>query len=278
MFQTPPELRELQLKCLEILDVVHKICMDNDIKYSLCGGSVVGAHLYNGFIPWDDDIDLMMTRENYNLFTKVCANQLPKEYSIVNYQTADDYSVLFTKVMDERTTLVQEFEANTATISGVFLDITCYDKIPTGYLRVIDIFFYKISQWAFSAKNTKSSKNFKDRLRNIWLIIFGSHPTWLFRTAQQVFEYLGHTNNYAYSELFGAYANTIAYSPFIFENYKTILFEGKNYMIVKDYLYYLETRYNRTDFHEPVERQVPPHYSYVNLELPYRKYLRQKTK
>ena len=62
------ELRQLQLKCLEILDIVVKICTEHNIKYSLCGGSVVGAHLYKGFLPWDDDIDIMMTRDNYNKF------------------------------------------------------------------------------------------------------------------------------------------------------------------------------------------------------------------
>ena len=42
------EIRQLQLKCLEIFDIVDKICRENEIKYSLCGGSVVGAHLYQG--------------------------------------------------------------------------------------------------------------------------------------------------------------------------------------------------------------------------------------
>lgn len=64
------ELRQLQLKCLEILDIVVKICTEHDIKYSLCGASVVGAHLYKGFLPWDDDIDLEMSiisKENKNV-------------------------------------------------------------------------------------------------------------------------------------------------------------------------------------------------------------------
>ena len=80
------ELRQLQLKCLEILDIVVKICTEHDIKYSLCGGSVVGAHLYKGFLPWDDDIDIMMTRDNYNHFITIAENSLPDNYIIINYQ------------------------------------------------------------------------------------------------------------------------------------------------------------------------------------------------
>ena len=62
------KIREIQLECLKILDITHRICVENAIQYSLCGGSVVGAHLYKGCLPWDDDIDIMMTRENYNRF------------------------------------------------------------------------------------------------------------------------------------------------------------------------------------------------------------------
>lgn len=77
------ELRQLQLKCLEILDIVVKICTEHNIKYSLCGGSVVGAHLYKGFLPWDDDIDIMMTRENYNQFLVIAEKCLPEPYTII---------------------------------------------------------------------------------------------------------------------------------------------------------------------------------------------------
>ena len=65
------EIRKIQLKCLELLDIVDSICQKYNIQYSLCGGSVVGAYLYQGCLPWDDDIDLMMTRENYNRFLSV---------------------------------------------------------------------------------------------------------------------------------------------------------------------------------------------------------------
>ena len=59
----------------------------------------------------------------------------------------------------------------------------------------------------------------------------------------------------------------------IFENYAEIDFEGKKYMIVRDYVKYLETRYDRTDFREPKEKQVAPHYKYVDLSMPYKKYI-----
>ena len=51
------EIRKIQLKCLEILEIVDKICREENIQYSLCGGSVVGAHLYKKCLPWDDDVE-----------------------------------------------------------------------------------------------------------------------------------------------------------------------------------------------------------------------------
>lgn len=56
------DIRNIQIKCIEILNIVDQICRKHHIQYSLCGESVVGAHLYQGCLPWDDDVDLMMTR------------------------------------------------------------------------------------------------------------------------------------------------------------------------------------------------------------------------
>ena len=83
------ETRRIQEKCLEILEIVDQICRKHGIYYSLCGGSVVGAHLYGGCLPWDDDIDLMMTRENYNRFLSIAPQELPEGFSIHNYQLSD---------------------------------------------------------------------------------------------------------------------------------------------------------------------------------------------
>lgn len=85
------DIRNIQIKCIEILNIVDQICRKHHIQYSLCGESVVGAHLYQGCLPWDDDVDLMMTRENYNKFLSVIKQELPKGFSVHNYQLSDTY-------------------------------------------------------------------------------------------------------------------------------------------------------------------------------------------
>lgn len=261
------EVRGIQLKCLEILRIVDDICRRNHIQYSLNGGSVVGAHLYKGCLPWDDDIDILMTRKEYNKFVKIAPSLLPDGYSVENYQTTKEFTVACTKVMDDNTTLVQQ----DGTISGIFIDITVFDKVPTNFLFKIDVILQKISEIVFIGKVKATS--FRKRLRNFMLSTVLSNKTAYFRFFEKVVGWLGHTRTYKYSELFGGgNAQTIRYEPHIFEHYTEIRFEDKDYMIMRDYIDYLVTRYNRTDFREPKEKQVAPHFNYVNFKLPYKEY------
>lgn len=269
------ELRQLQQKCLEIFDIVVKICIEHNINYSLCGGSVVGAHLYKGFLPWDDDIDIMMTRENYNKFLEVAKDCLPEGYSIINYQNSDlstKWKICFTKIINDNTTLVLDDD----NIMGVFIDIDVYDKVPENILKEIDLFLCNRILTINYGK--RLGNNINNRFRNLCLDTILSNRRKYLMFFQKIVEFLGKcSKRYTYRELFGAYHgyNMIPYKPSIFENYTTIEFEGRKVMIVRDYIDYLQTRYNRTNFYEPKEKQLPPHYKYLNIDLPYKEYIQK---
>lgn len=265
------ETRQIQLKCLEILDIADEVCRRHGIEYSLCGGSVVGAHLYGECLPWDDDIDLMMTRENYNRFLSVVQKELPEGYSIHNYRFSDDFSTTFTKIMNDNTTVVQQ----DGEISGIFLDITVYDRVPNNWKRKIDVLLWKLSQIVMIGP--VEPVGIKQQFRNLLLKTILKDRRAYLSFFQKKVEKLGKTKDYSYSELFGAYCNTKPFAPEIFENYTDINFEGGTYRIVRDYVRYLETRYDRTDFREPKEKQVAPHYKYVNLAMPYKDYSSKKS-
>lgn len=262
-------IRQIQLECLKILDIVHDICNSNNIQYSLCGGSVVGAHLYKGCLPWDDDIDIMMTRENYNHFISIAPSLLPKGFVMKNYQTGNYLLKGITKIINENTTYIEENGA----ISGIFLDITCYDKVPTNFLRYIDMFLVR-RLWT-AERGRVEGKGIKMRIRNLFYDIFLRDRRRFYMFCQKVVELLSSASHYNYSEIFGAWAQDIPFRPSIFENYSDIEFEDKRYMVVRDYIEYLQTRYNRTDFREPKEKQVPPHIVYVNFDLPYKEYIKK---
>ena len=271
------ELRQLQLKCLEILDIVVKICTEHNIQYSLCGGSVVGAHLYKGFLPWDDDIDIMMTRENYNRFITIAEKYLPDSYIIINYQNGKDeenFRINYSKIINKDTTLIQK----DGKITGIFLDITVYDKVPTNVLRFVDLFLYKRSMTINTGKLPGSG--IKNKIRDVLLDTLFSNRRKFLLFFQQAVECIGNSyRHYTYRELFGAFyfVNLIPYKPSIFENYTKIDFEGRTVMIVRDYIEYLQTRYNRTDFNETEDKQIPSHFAHVDFEMPYKEYIKRNT-
>lgn len=73
---TPSVLRELQLIQLECLTELDRVCRENNINYSLDGGTLLGSVRHGGFIPWDDDIDIIMLREDYEKFFNICKTEL----------------------------------------------------------------------------------------------------------------------------------------------------------------------------------------------------------
>ena len=122
--------RSLQLKILEIVKDIDKICKENNIEYYLCYGSCLGAVRHNGFIPWDDDFDIMLKYDDYKRFLKVCEDQLDKSKYFVQTMESDPYYYLsFAKIRNIKTTLIEEaskapeeFEVNTTSGELVFYE------------------------------------------------------------------------------------------------------------------------------------------------------------
>lgn len=127
---TMDETRALQLKLLEVIAYIDKVCKENEIEYYLSCGSALGAMRHKGFIPWDDDLDVMMSMDNYIKFQKAFAS-LPKDKYVFQSQTTDkNYYMLFGKVRDITTTFVDEGCVDKDIISGVYIDIFPLVGVP----------------------------------------------------------------------------------------------------------------------------------------------------
>ncbi|MBO4290338.1 MAG: LicD family protein [Lachnospiraceae bacterium] len=87
---------------LEVLDRVDRICRKHGIRYFAFWGTLLGAVRHQGFIPWDDDIDICMTRENYMDFLTVAGEELPEEYAVLNIYREEQYENSFTRVTNGR--------------------------------------------------------------------------------------------------------------------------------------------------------------------------------
>lgn len=263
-------LRRVQLHCITILDEIDKICRENDIKYSLTGGSVIGAHLYNGIIPWDDDIDIMMTRDNYNRFLALCDSKLPKRYQLKNFENGRDRTVLFSKVSDEDTTIVELKSGGKKVVSGIFVDITVMDKVPTkGIRRKICFLFAKMLQCC-RERNYEKVNNIINLVRNVSIFLLKPFSKAIYKFAKNYIT-KNFEGNYGYAELFAGF--TIEFDKKLFDSYIDVEFEGKTYMIVEDYMQYLETRYGKREFYKEQKKgDLPHHLIYVDCDHAYSEY------
>ena len=92
---TEVQLKRLQhLEFLELL-VVKKICEQIGIRFFLYGGTLLGAYKYNGFIPWDDDVDIAMDRESYELFIAKAPKLLPDDFALQNLYTSFERNSMY---------------------------------------------------------------------------------------------------------------------------------------------------------------------------------------
>lgn len=120
------EVEELKKLQLDILIAVNDFCSKNNIKYFLSYGTLLGAVRHRGYIPWDDDIDIMMLRDDYNRFLETFNHPDYKVNSIHNNPT---YFLNFAKVTDERT--VMQEETVYPTNYGVYIDVFPVDNMPS---------------------------------------------------------------------------------------------------------------------------------------------------
>lgn len=124
------QLRRLQLLELSALKAVDKVCKQLDIEYFLFGGSVIGAVRHNGFIPWDDDIDIAMYREDYDKFVAGAQALLGDAYYVETYHTNIDHFLCFTKICINGTVYAQPQFVNRDVHQGVYLDVFPIDGVP----------------------------------------------------------------------------------------------------------------------------------------------------
>ena len=122
-------LRKVQLVQLEIAQEIKRVCQENGIRFWLDFGSALGAVRHGGFIPWDDDLDMGMLREDYEKFLQVASSQLDPRYVLMCWQTEERYPHQYAKVM-KRGTVYRESVYHGTAFAGIFVDIFPYDRMP----------------------------------------------------------------------------------------------------------------------------------------------------
>ena len=128
---------ELQDKILEIAVYIDKLCRENDINYCLMGGSALGAKRHGGFIPWDDDLDVFMTPDNYEKFRKVFNENGDKEKYYLQDWGLTDGMVTISKIRLNNTSYIEESLKKWDIHHGIYVDIFILHTCPDNKLQQI---------------------------------------------------------------------------------------------------------------------------------------------
>ena len=124
------ELKGLQSVEIEICKDIHDVCKKNNIGYSIAFGSLLGAVRHKGFIPWDDDMDIVMFREDYEKFEKIFDKELGDKYYLMSPLRDSGYYGNVVKVEKKGTTFINKHSNRMKCPQGIFVDIFIYDKVP----------------------------------------------------------------------------------------------------------------------------------------------------
>lgn len=120
-------LQKLHSEILNIMDVIHDICQKNNIKYYLTGGSLLGAIRHKGFIPWDDDLDIVMPRPDFDHFLEISKTSLPSDYVVEWITTNPKYWHVYAKVCNKKT-VFSEMAGGFKVETGIFVDVFPIDE------------------------------------------------------------------------------------------------------------------------------------------------------
>ena len=128
---------------MEIVKEVLRICEKHGLNYYMLGGTMLGAIRHKGFIPWDDDIDLGMPRDDYERFLEIAPQELAEHLKVVNYRNDPNYMYYITRILDTETTVIEERIGNDNKYTHASIDIFPIDGTPNNKL-LRKIYYFRV--------------------------------------------------------------------------------------------------------------------------------------
>ena len=135
----------MQHRMTEMLRVIDGICHRHGLRYWLCSGTLLGAVRHEGYIPWDDDLDIEMMRPDYDRLMEILPRELPEDMALQTPDTDAGYFFCYAKVRDRRSRLSETNDYDRIfEHRGIFIDIFPYEKMPLPLLWVSNRTFGRI--------------------------------------------------------------------------------------------------------------------------------------
>ena len=260
------DIRDLQVRGLSLLDEVDRVCREHGLKYYIIAGTLLGALRHKGYIPWDDDIDIALMRDDYDTLVEHSREWLQEPYSIMVHTRDDRYPKFFGKLEDRSTTLVESFYLGYA--GGVYMDIFPLDDVPDNrFLRNLHFYHFNfLRRLLYIAYKSpyKHGRTFGTPFIILFQKVFSKK--WLHKRAQAVMkEYHGHKNcNYVMTHDDG----TRAYHKSVFGNPVTVQFEDRMYCAPANPDGFLSVLYGNYMELPPLEQRRAHYDDYCDLNTP----------
>lgn len=168
---SPHILHKLQCTQIEILDAIVQICEKHQLQYVLIYGTLIGAIRHEGFIPWDDDLDIAMPRNDYEKFLEIAQSELGEAYFLQTSDTEKEYWLVFAKVRKNHTLFEEASMMNMPAQlhKGIFVDIFPFDHVKKDHGCFLHLQFI-LSKAIIETMYVKSGIYAKDRKKQYWYL------------------------------------------------------------------------------------------------------------
>lgn len=259
---------------LKVMDEVDRICRKYKIKYLMDAGTLLGAVRHKGFIPWDDDIDIAFTRDNYRAFMKVASRELPKTMKLLDYRSFHkgkgfyDFTPRILYLPSKKHQDGPEMDFYDGNLNHLWVDIFILDELPDNRMKASLVLFFQKALYGMAMghryKLDFSKYGLKEKVMIGGLAAAGKiMPMNLIFRLQTLLSvrYNGKKNKfYYYSNYQPDFIHVLVERAWI-KNVKELEFEGRRYMAPADPDGVLKAIYGDYMKLPPEEQRVPSHSS-----------------